>query len=311
MIEVSVRPSYPPHHGQVIGSLNRVHKRYGKHLALDGLSFSLHAGEVVALLGLNGAGKTTTVRMLLGLSSPTSGEVRLFNGRPGEHAVRKRMAAMLQGGGAPSDLKVREHIRLFSSYYPNPLSFEVTVELAGLNGLEDRLYGNLSGGQKQRVMFALAVCGNPDLLILDEPTAALDLESRRALWEQIKMLPRLGKTVLLTTHHLEEADMLADRVVVLQKGKAIAEGSPDELKRTQATRRIRCRTSLSLHTLQTLPTVVSVLQEGELAVLATTDADLVMRALLKQDDQVKDLEVQSVALEDAFWAITEAQKQNC
>ena len=293
----------------VIASLDRVGKRYGTHTALDNLSFQLRAGEIVALLGLNGAGKTTAVKLLLGLSSPSSGKIKLLGGKPGDYKVRLRMSAMLQVGGVPSDLKVREHIEQFRSYYPDPLPFAEVVELAGLAGLEDRFYGKLSGGQKQRVMFALAICGNPDLLILDEPTAALDLQSRRALWELIRLMPRLGKTVLLTTHHLEEADMLADRIVVIQNGHVIAEGSPAELKKAQATKNIRCRTRLAQSELEQLPTVVSVRQEGNTFVLAAEDAELATRALFEKDQYLTDLEVQNVALEDAFWAITEAQKQ--
>ncbi|HEX2164531.1 MAG TPA: ABC transporter ATP-binding protein, partial [Thermoanaerobaculia bacterium] len=209
-------------------------KRYGAVLALDRVDLAVERGEVVAVLGPNGAGKTTAVSLLLGLKRPDGGAARLFGLEPSSPAARRRVGAMLQVAKVPETLRVAEHVRLFSSYYSRPLPEGEVMALAGLEGLEKRAYGQLSGGQKQRLCFALAVCGDPDLLFLDEPTAGLDVASRRGLWERIRALVARGRTVLLTTHHLDEADALADRVVVLQAGRVLAQGTPAAIKRQAA-----------------------------------------------------------------------------
>ncbi|MDP9120830.1 MAG: ABC transporter ATP-binding protein, partial [Acidobacteriota bacterium] len=226
---------------EVVAELRGVSKSYGDVVALVDLDFSIRAGEVVALLGPNGAGKTTAVQLLLGLLRPSAGTVRLFGCEPRRAAARTRVGAMLQVSKVPETLKVREHLHLISSYYPCPLPRGQVLAAAGLEGLEERSFGQLSGGQKQRLLFALALCGGPDLLFLDEPTAGLDVESRRALWQQIGERSRGGCAVLLTTHHLEEADVLADRIVVLGRGRVIAAGTPAEIKSRVLGRRIRCR----------------------------------------------------------------------
>lgn len=213
----------------------RVTKNYGMVEALRGLDLTIRPGELVALLGANGAGKTTAVRALLGLSKPTTGEVRVFGGDPRDARSRTRLGAVLQIARVPETLRVREHIHLFSSYYPNPRPIDDVIEAAGLQGLEKRKFGQLSGGQQKRVLFALALCGNPDLLVLDEPTVGLDVEARRALWKQIRAFIAGGRSVLLTTHYLAEAEALADRVVVIHKGVAMAEGTPKEIKGDAAT----------------------------------------------------------------------------
>jgi ABC-2 type transport system ATP-binding protein len=213
----------------------RVMKNYGPVEALRGLDLDIRPGELVALLGANGAGKTTAVRTLLGLSKPTSGEVRVFGLDPRDAANRVRTGAMLQVARVPESLKVREHIHLFSSYYPNPMPMAEVIEAAGLQGLEKRKFGELSGGQQKRVLFALALCGNPELLVLDEPTVGLDVEARRALWKQIRAFIARGRSVLLTTHYLAEAEALASRVVVIHKGTVVKEGSPSQIKGDAAT----------------------------------------------------------------------------
>ena len=212
-----------------------VRKHYGPIEALRGIDFAIAPGEVVALLGANGAGKTSAVRILLGLAKPTAGTVRVFGGDPRDAATRARMGAVLQVARVPETLRVREHIHLFSSYYPNPLPVEEAIAAAGLQGLERRKYGQLSGGQQKRVLFALALVGNPDLLVLDEPTAGLDVEARRALWKQIRAFVARGKSVLLTTHYLAEAEALANRVIVLNHGSVVAQGSASEVKGSAAT----------------------------------------------------------------------------
>jgi ABC-2 type transport system ATP-binding protein len=227
---VAIHPSSPlPAH------FTGVTKNYGDIQALRGLHLSIKPGELLTILGANGAGKTTAVRLLLGLAKPTSGEVRVFGADPRDAENRARTGAVLQIARVPETLKVKEHIHLFSSYYPNPMPMREVVEAAGLDGLENRKYGQLSGGQQKRVLFALAICGNPDLLILDEPTTGLDVESRRAIWKQVRAFIARGRSVLLTTHYLAEAEALANRVVVMHKGLVVAEGTPQEIKGDSAT----------------------------------------------------------------------------
>jgi ABC-2 type transport system ATP-binding protein len=210
--------------------LANVTKRFGTTTALDDVTFSVEPGELVALLGPNGAGKTTAVRLLLGLCTPDCGIARVFGANPRDAANRIRTGAMLQVARVPETLRVREHIDLFSSYYPDPLPLADVIASAGLEGIEHKQFGDLSGGQKQRLLFGLAICGNPDFIALDEPTVGLDVEARRALWKQIRAFVDRGKSVLLTTHYLDEADALADRVTVIDHGRIVAEGTPREIK---------------------------------------------------------------------------------
>ena len=188
--------------GPAVACLQGVSKSFGEVQALCNVDLAVHAGELVALLGPNGAGKTTAVKLFLGLLRPGAGAVQVFGGNPVNQGVRRHMGAMLQVGKVPETLRVKEHIDLFSSYYPNPLSLAETLEISGIEKIQHRLFGELSGGQKQRVLFALAVCGDPGLIFLDEPTVGLDVEARRLLWGQIRRLVERGKTVLLTTHYL-------------------------------------------------------------------------------------------------------------
>ena len=215
--------------------LTRVTKRYGSTVALSEVDLTIRPGELVALLGANGAGKTTAVRLLLGLVAPTSGTARVFGEDPRDSANRVRTGAMLQVASVPDTLRVAEHIDLFRSYYPSPMPVAEIIEAAGLHGIERKKFGQLSGGQKQRTLFALAICGNPDLLILDEPTVGLDVEARRALWKQIRAFVAGGRSILLTTHYLAEAEALASRVVVIHRGSIAASGTPDEIRGDAAT----------------------------------------------------------------------------
>ncbi|HJU64339.1 MAG TPA: ABC transporter ATP-binding protein [Gemmatimonadaceae bacterium] len=285
-------------------ALSGVTKCYGAVTALDDVTLRIGSGEVVALLGPNGAGKTTAVKLLLGLATATRGTVSLFGGDPRDSSSRVRTGAMLQIGKVPETLQVREHITLFSSYYPKPLPMRDVVAAAGLSGLERRRFGDLSGGQKQRALFALALCGNPDLLFLDEPTVGLDVEARLLLWERIRRLVAEGRTVLLTTHHLAEADALADRIVVIDRGTIIAEGTPSEIKQRAAGKRIRCVTSLPLAELSSLPGVREARADRNAVEIIVGAAEPVVRQLLARDPALSDLEVTGAALEDAFLALT-------
>ncbi len=279
-------------------------KSYGAVTALRNLNFELRRGELLALLGQNGAGKTTLVRMLLGLARPDSGSVSVFGCDPRQEQVHSRLGAMLQVGRVPETLRVREHIDLFSSYYANPLPIGETLQIAGLEEIKDRLYGELSGGQKQRVLFAIAICGDPDLLFLDEPTVGLDVEARRLMWSQIRSLIARGKTVLLTTHYLNEADALADRILVLQEGEIVAEGTPAEIKTRATGKRIRCVSRLSLAEIRAIPGVVEANPDREGFELQVGMAEPVVRELLQRDAWLSGLEVTNAGLEEAFLALT-------
>jgi ABC-2 type transport system ATP-binding protein len=294
---------------QSVAELRGVSKRFGSVVALDNLSLDIQRGELLALLGANGAGKTTAVRMLLGLSRPNSGTATVFGNDPTVAANRMRTGAMLQIGKVPETLRVVEHIELFSSYYPNPLPRAEVVKIAGLKGLERRLFGELSGGQKQRVLFALAICGRPDLLILDEPTLGLDVETRRSMWTEIRDYVSRGGSVLLTTHHLEEADALASRVVVIDRGRVLMSGTAEEIKRHAAARRIRCSTSLPLERLRMLPDVASASQLGDRIEILTANPEAVTRELLRHDASLANLEVTNAGLEEAFLALTNKEKE--
>lgn len=296
--------------GTVVANLESVNKNYGEIRALSNVNFTVRAGQVVALLGPNGAGKTTAVKLLLGLIQPNSGKARVFSGDPTNPQNRMRTGAMLQVGKVPETLRVREHIDLFSSYYPNPLPLEEVLAAAGLEQLRDRKFGDLSGGQRQRTLFALAICGNPDLLFLDEPTVGLDVEARRALWEEIRRLVDRGKTVLLTTHYLEEADALADRIAVINQGEIIAEGTPAEIKSQTSGKRIRCITTLSIAALRQIPGVSSAKQDREAVEIHAAEAEPVVRTLLMRDSSLSALEITSAGLEEAFLALTQDNNQN-
>jgi ABC-2 type transport system ATP-binding protein len=309
MPETSQRPSVHPGEAPIVARLEGVRKQYGEVRALENLDFAVRAGELVALLGPNGAGKSTAIKLLLGLARPTSGQVRVFGGNPLEPAVRMRIGAMLQVAKVPETLRVREHIDLFASYYPQPLPLAESLAIAGLEDIKDRAFGDLSGGQKQRVLFALALCGDPDVLFLDEPTVGLDVEARRMLWQEIRKLITRGKTVLLTTHYLPEADELADRVVVINRGKVLVEGTPAEIKAQTAGRRIRCVSGLDLSVVRGMPGVLDVRQDREALAIHVAEAEPVLRQLLARDPQLSGVEVTSAGLEEAFLALTQQDKR--
>ena len=287
-----------------VASLEGVNMNYGSVRALRGVDFRVHAGEVVALLGPNGAGKTTAVKLLLGLLQPNSGRARVFGGDPTNPENRMRTGAMLQVGRVPETLRVREHIDLFSTYYPTPMALPEVLAAAGLEKLSERKFGDLSGGQRQRVLFALAICGDPDLVFLDEPTVGLDVEARRMLWDEIRRMVTRGKTVLLTTHYLQEADALADRVAVINKGEIIAQGTPSEIKAKTGGKRIRCITSLGLNALRQIAGVTEVKEDREAVEIHAVEAESIVRELLARDTGLSGLEISSAGLEEAFLELT-------
>lgn len=301
-----------------VAALRGVTKRYSNGVvALDNVSLHLGQGEIVALLGPNGAGKSTAVKLMMGLSAPTSGTVAIFGADPRHTAARLRTGVMLQIGRAPEMLRVREHLQIFRGYYPKPMPYADIIKAASLEGIEERMFGQLSGGQKQRVLFGIALAGDPDLIFLDEPTVGLDIEARRGMWAQIRSLAARGKTVLLTTHYLEEADALAHRIIVINKGHVVCEGTPAEVKsmgavglsvagtpHTTLGKTIRCVTALSREHLLAIPGVSAVSSEGELTVIISTEAEATLREMLASDLSLRGLEVRGPALEDAFLALT-------
>lgn len=283
--------------------LANVTKRFGAVTAVDGVSLTFQPGQVTSLLGPNGAGKTTLINLMLGLMHPSSGRVSLFGLHPQSLAARERTGVMLQISGVPETLKVRELVGLFRLYYPQPLPAAEVIELAGLTELADRLYGKLSGGEKQRVHFALAICGDPKLLFLDEPTASLDIELRQEFWRSVARIRARGATILFTTHHLDEADSYAERVVVIHKGKIRADGSKSEIKARVAGKRVRVKTSLGLEQVRQEPLVYEVKPVGGRLEILTDRPEQLIPRLTALDPGLSELEVDSGVLEEVFLAL--------
>ncbi|MEN1943561.1 ABC transporter ATP-binding protein [Luteimonas sp. MJ293] len=296
------------HNAPPLAWLQAARKRYGDVTALDGVDLQVQAGEVVSVLGANGAGKSTAIGLLLGLLRPDAGEAALFDGPPGSMQARRRTGVMLQESGVHGDLKVRELLRLTCSYYPQPRSINDCAALAGLEGLLDRRYDKLSGGQQRRVQFALAICGNPQLLFLDEPTTGLDIQARQQLWQAVCALVAEGCGVLLTTHYLEEAEVLSDRVVVLDRGRVVAAGSVGEIRSHVAQRRIRCVSTLDAAQVAAWPQVLSASRDNDRLEIVAGTAEPVVRRLLEADPTLHDLEVQRAGLADAFIHLTREQE---
>jgi ABC-2 type transport system ATP-binding protein len=286
--------------------LSHVSKRYGDVQALEDVTLTIDAGEVVAMLGPNGAGKTTSISIMLGTRQPTAGQARLFGLHPRDLRARRRIGVMLQESGVPGMLKVEEIVELFSSYYPAPLRVSQSIAMAGLEEKAKSLVKDLSGGQRQRLYLALAVCGNPDVLFLDEPTVGLDVEGRRLFLQEIAGLAGRGRTVILTTHYLEEADLLARRVVVIDRGRIIADSTPAEIKSRVAGKRIRFTSLRPVSDIQLEGLPLTGRQiEGSRVSLLTNEPERVLRELFGRGVEIHDLEVSGADLEEAFVAMTQ------
>lgn len=292
--------------GPVLASLRGARKRYGALEALAGVDLELRGGELLALLGPNGAGKTTAIALLLGLLRADAGAVELFGADPQEIAARRNIGVMLQDASLPPTLKVGELLRLTASYYPDPRSVAESAELAAVSDLLSRPYAKLSGGQQRRVQFALALCGRPRLLFLDEPTVGMDIQARQKLWSAIRSLVAGGCGVVLTTHYLEEAEALADRVCVLAHGRIISEGSVDALRARVAVKQVRCSTLLRAEDVAAWPEVVEARTEGDRLWMSTARAEALLRRLLAADATLADLEVRAAGLAEAFTELTDA-----
>jgi ABC-2 type transport system ATP-binding protein len=290
--------------------LQAVSKSYGSVLALDEVSFTIPQGQVVALLGPNGAGKTTAINLMLGLRRPTRGQARLLGRDPRDRRARSCCGVMLQESGVPLTLTVRETVALFRSYYPTPMSLTRILEMAELSGKASARVGALSGGQRQRLYFALAVCGDPDVLFLDEPTSGLDVEARHNFWEQMREFVRMGKTILLTTHYLEEADALADRILVIDSGRVYADDSPAALKARVASKRVSFDVSEPLQAGVFAGLPVQQLELGAHHItLLTPQLETVLRALFAQPVEIANLEVAGAGLEEAFLQLIQRPEQ--
>jgi ABC-2 type transport system ATP-binding protein len=292
------------HDTSVMARLRGADKRYGAVVALAGVDLALRGGEVHALLGANGAGKTTAIALLLGLLQADAGDVELFGTAPQSLHARRGAGIMLQSTLLQETLQVRELLDLTRSYYPDPRSVADCVALAGLDGLMQRRYGKLSGGQQRRVQFALAICGRPRVLFLDEPTTGLDIEARQGLWRAIRELVAQGSAVLLTTHYIEEAEALADRVTVLAHGRVVAAGAMHEVRARVSQRRIRCISTLDVDTVATWPQVRHAQRDGGCIDAIVETAEDVVRRLLAEDPGLRELEIQRAGLADAFLEIT-------
>src|ERR1700694_5527087 len=279
-------------------------KRYGAVEALKAVSLRIELGEVVAMLGPNGAGKTTSISLLLGLRKPTSGKALLFGLDPNSLDARSRVGVMLQESGVPQMLKVREIVDLFRSYYAKPMPRNRAISMAGLEEKANALVKELSGGQRQRLYFALAVCGDPDVLFLDEPTVGMDVEGRRSFIDRIAEFANMERTVVLTTHYLEEADQLANRVIVIDRGVVIADATPQEIKSKVAGKRVRFRAvALTDKDLEGLPVSASTIADHSVQLL-TNQPEAVLRELFRRGVEMSDLEVSGSDLEDAFISLT-------
>ena len=291
-------------HGGVVARLRGITKRYGAVTALSNIDIEVRAGELLAVLGPNGAGKSTAISLWLGLAEADEGEVTLFGGSPQELAQRRHLGVMMQDVELPKELRARELVALARSYYSNPLSVDEAIQRAGINQIAHRPYGKLSGGQKRQVQFAVAICGRPKVLFLDEPTVGLDIHAREALWKSIRTLLAEGCSIVLTTHYLEEAEALANRVAVVSKGRVIAAGSVDEMRALVARRQVSCESSLSADEVRAWPGVVDATKEDTKLRITTTDAEGVVRRLLAGDANLARLEVKQAGLNEAFNELT-------
>ena len=288
----------------VLAHLRNARKSYGKLLALDDMDLQLRSGQVLALLGANGAGKSTAVSVMLGLVQAEQGEASLLGQPPLSMDARRRTGVMLQSTALPDTLKVGELLAMTRGYYAQPLSVADCVAMAGLEGLLDRRYGKLSGGQQRRVQFAMAICGRPQVLFLDEPTTGLDIEARQQMWSAIRERAAAGCAVLLTTHYLEEAEALADHVVVMQAGRTLAEGSVAQIRERVLQRRIRCHTQVDERDIAEWAGVRHVQRDGNVVEIQAEPVEPVVARLLAEDPRLSALEVHRAGLADAFLEIT-------
>jgi ABC-2 type transport system ATP-binding protein len=287
---------------------SQVNKTFGQVKAVSELNLTLRAGETVALLGPNGAGKSTTLDLLLGLRNADTGSVKVFGTTPAKAITKGRVGAMLQSGGLMEEIKVRELVQLACDLHPKAYPVKQVLESAGITDIAERLVNKLSGGQEQRVRFALATAGASDLIILDEPTTGMDVNVRQAFWASMREQAAQGRTVLFATHYLEEADAIADRVIVLHRGRVLADGSGAEIKAKAGARRIvfDLEGEIDEGALRGLPFLTALDVSGRTVRIQSTDADATTHAVYGLGLYPRNLEVTGLGLEQAFIAITDA-----
>jgi len=292
--------------GIVLSALEKTFRSpEGPVRAVRGIDVAISAGETVAFLGPNGAGKSTTIDMLLGLLQPDSGTVSVFGGSPAEAIAAGSVGAMLQTGALIRDLSVRELVDMMASLYPAPLPVDEVLELTGIADIARRRTQKLSGGQTQRVRFAVALVSNPDLLVLDEPTVAMDVEGRHSFWMTMRGFAARGKTVLFATHYLEEADAYADRAILMANGRIVADGPTTEIKAMVGLRTIRATLpDADLDVLGRLPGVKAADRHGNAVILTCSDSDAAIRGLLAAYPAARDIEINTGGLEQAFLHLT-------
>ncbi|PKG98576.1 ABC transporter ATP-binding protein [Paraglaciecola sp. MB-3u-78] len=293
--------TYEPHiHPHVIASVYGLSKSFAGKKALDNIDLEIKSGQVFAILGANGAGKTTLINILLGRLNADSGDVSVFGVKAGSLQAKRQAGAMLQVANLPETLKIKEHIQLFQSYYPHPMDYQKVINYAGLQDMQNRYSKKLSGGEKQRLLFALSICGNPKLLFLDEPSVGMDVAARQGLWQAIRDLRAKGTGIVLTTHYLEEADNLADEIVLLKQGRIIRKGSSDAIKASISHTTIRFSRTENHHVFKPLPAVVNVQLVGKFIQIHTENVNQTLLALLSAYPNIQELTVSSAGLEEAF-----------
>jgi ABC-2 type transport system ATP-binding protein len=276
-----------------------VTRRYGGTTAVDDLSLDIPAGQLLGMLGPNGAGKSTLISLFTGLRKPTSGRIELFGRDPRDVAARRRMGMTPQETGLPETLKATEVMDFVAAHFEHPADKGALLEQFDITGFADRQVGGLSGGQKRRLAIALAFVGNPDLVFLDEPTTGLDVEARRALWDGVRAFHEKGGTVVLTSHYLDEVEELAERVVIIDRGRSVADDSVEALRRVSGLRRV----SVRMAEVPALPGLIATEQEGDRVHLICQDSDRLVRDLVATGAAFRDLEVSAGSLEDAFLAL--------
>jgi ABC-2 type transport system ATP-binding protein len=285
--------------------LSSVKKRFGKTVALDGLDLQVRAGELFSVLGPNGAGKSTAISLLLGLLKPDAGAARLFGLSPFRVEARRQVGVMMQEVTLAPELRVREHVALVASYYPHPFNPAEAMELTNISSLASRPYGKLSAGQKRQVQFTMAVCGRPKLLFLDEPSVGLDVRARETMWATLRQLVHNGSSIVLTTHYLEEAESLSNRVAVLNRGRLIASGTVNEIRALVVRKHITCTTALAADQIAAWPDVESVTCDQQRLQISTSNSEAVVRRLLAADSNLQELEVRRAGLAEAFTELTQ------
>ncbi len=293
-----------------LASLEGARKTFGKLNALDGFDFAANRGELTALLGPNGAGKSTAISILLGLQRADAGAAQLFGHDPQEIEGRRRIGVMMQEVALPTVMNPRELLEQVASYYPTPYDPDEVMKRLSLESLAKRRYGKLSGGQKRQVQFALAIVGRPELLFLDEPTVGLDVQAREALWQVVRDLRHEGCSIVLTTHYLEEAEALADRVVVMVRGRKVTSGTVDDIRSHVSRKQVSFITRLAPESIRAWPGVLQLDTDRNRITLSTNDAEALLARLFREDPGLEDIEVRRAGLAEAFSEITAANQES-